>query len=78
MRIGRTTDRRAIVVWMIAASAMLAAGVVTGPSAAAAQEKLCFAVGPFQPTPTDTRKAYEPFFKYLAEKLGRDYELVVN
>ena len=45
---------------------------------AAAQEKLRFAVGPFQPTPGDTRKAYEPFFKHIADKLGRDYELVVT
>lgn len=44
----------------------------------AAQERLRFAVGPFQPTPTDTRKAYEPFFKHLAEKLGRPYDMVVT
>ncbi|ABQ35478.1 phosphate/phosphite/phosphonate ABC transporter substrate-binding protein [Bradyrhizobium sp. BTAi1] len=43
-----------------------------------AAEKLRFAVGPFQPTPGDTRKAYDPFFKYLAEQLGSDYELVVT
>jgi len=47
-------------------------------SPAAAQEKLRFAVGPFQPTQSDTRKAYEPFFKYIADKLGRDYELAVT
>src|SRR5262245_37071549 len=47
-------------------------------SPAAAQEKLRFAVGPFQPTQSDTRKAYEPFFKHIADKLGRDYELVVT
>src|SRR5262245_50536808 len=47
-------------------------------SPAAAQEKLRFAVGPFQPSPSDTRKAYEPFFKHLADALGRDYELVVT
>jgi len=45
---------------------------------ASASEKLRFAVGPFQPTAGDTRKAYEPFFKHLAEKLGREYELVVT
>ena len=43
-----------------------------------AQEKLRFAVGPFQPTASDTKRAYEPFFKHIAEKLGRDYELVVT
>jgi phosphonate transport system substrate-binding protein len=47
-------------------------------TAAVAQEKLRFAVGPFQPTATDTRKAYEPFFKHIADQLGRDYELVVT
>src|SRR5262249_52837516 len=48
------------------------------PSPAPAPEKLRVAVGPFQPSPSDTRKAYEPFFKHLAEALHRDYELVVT
>lgn len=48
------------------------------PRTAEAQAKLRFAVGPFQPTPTDTRKAYEPFFKHLADKLGRPFDLVVT
>jgi phosphonate transport system substrate-binding protein len=43
-----------------------------------AREKLRFAVGPFQPTPGDTRKAYEPFFRHLAKALDVDYELVVT
>ena len=47
-------------------------------SGASAAEKLRFAVGPFQPTAGDTRKAYEPFFQHLAKALGRDYELVVT
>ncbi len=49
-------------------------------SGAIAQEKLKlrFAVGPYQPTPGDTRKAFEPFFKHLADKLGADYELTVT
>ncbi|MFN3868223.1 MAG: phosphate/phosphite/phosphonate ABC transporter substrate-binding protein [Hyphomicrobiaceae bacterium] len=59
-------------------SVMAALGVVTGAVHAYAQDKLRFAVGPFQPTPSDTRKAYEPFFKHLAEKLGRPYEMVVT
>lgn len=37
-----------------------------------------FAVGPFQPTAGDTKKAYEPFFTYLAEALGRPFELTVT
>ncbi|MDX2259300.1 MAG: phosphate/phosphite/phosphonate ABC transporter substrate-binding protein [Hyphomicrobiaceae bacterium] len=61
---------RAIAVLMVASTCLA--------SAALAQDKLRFAVGPFQPTPSDTKRAYEPFFKHLADKLGRDYELVVT
>lgn len=43
--------------------------------AAYAADKLRFAVGPLQPTPTETKKTYDPFFKYLAERLGVDYTL---
>ena len=32
--------------------------------------KLRFGVGPLQPTPSETKKAYEPFFAYLAKELG--------
>ena len=53
-------------------------GLLFGATRASAQEKLRFAVGPFQPTSTDTRKAYEPFFKHLAEKLGHPFDLVVT
>ncbi len=60
------------------ASAVAAIGFITMATSAEAEEKLRFAVGPFQPTPSDTRKAYEPFFKYIAEKLGREYEMVVT
>jgi phosphonate transport system substrate-binding protein len=55
---------------------LVAGGAMIGPASAA--EKLRFAVGPFQPTPGETKTAYEPFFKYLAGKLGTDYELVVT
>lgn len=61
---------------VVAAAVILAAAATASPVAAA--EKLRFAVGPFQPTATDTKKAYEPFFKHLADQLGRDYELVVT
>ncbi len=43
-----------------------------------AAEKVVFAVGPFQPTAGDTKKAYEPFFQHLAKAAGVDYELVVT
>lgn len=64
-------DRRNV---MLAASAAMAA-----PALLHAQEgRLRFAVGPFQPSPTDTRKAFEPFFRHLAAQLGRPYDLVVT
>ena len=62
----------------VAAITGLLALPANGSAQGSAQDKLRFAVGPFQPTATDTRKAYEPFFKHLATKLGRDYELVVT
>jgi phosphonate transport system substrate-binding protein len=46
--------------------------------ARAADAPVRFAVGPFQPTAGDTKRAYEPFFAYLAEALGRPYELMVT
>ena len=39
---------------------------------------LRFAVGPFQPTAGDTRRAFEPFFAHLAAALGRPHELAVT
>lgn len=55
---------------------VLGVTLLLGPVAAA--EKMRFAVGPFQPTPGDTKKAYEPFFKHLAQVLGVEYDLVVT
>ena len=57
---------------------VVVAALVVSTFGASAQEKLRFAVGPFQPTASDTKKAYEPFFKHLADKLAREYELVVT
>jgi phosphonate transport system substrate-binding protein len=48
---------------------------------AAAQDraaKLRFGVGPLQPTPAETKKAYEPVFAHLAKQLGRDFDLVAT
>src|SRR5438132_11375689 len=39
---------------------------------------LRFGVGPLQPTPSETKKAYEPFFAYLAKELGRDFDLTAT
>ena len=82
---GSETERQGVghhrpsrrVLLMTFGSALVAAGaLVATPSPAA--EKLRFAVGPFQPTPGDTKKAYEPFFQHLAKVLGVDYELIVT
>ena len=40
--------------------------------------KLRFGVGPLQPTPSETTKAYEPFFAYVAKKLNREFDLVAT
>jgi len=63
---------------MLAALFALVLSATFSASPTIAQEKLRFAVGPFQPTPGDTKRVYEPFFKHLAEKLGRDFDLVVT
>ena len=47
-------------------------------AARAADAPIRFAVGPFQPTAGDTRRAYEPFFQYLGAQLGRPFELTVT
>ena len=66
--------RRSIVAVMAAMA--LGTGLAAGTAEAAV--KLRFAVGPFQPTPGDTKKAYEPFFNHLAQALGVEYSLVVT
>ena len=51
-----------------------------GMPAALAQSpgKIRFGVGPLQPTPAETKKAYEPFFAYLAKQIDRDFDLVAT
>ncbi|MGD9924291.1 MAG: phosphate/phosphite/phosphonate ABC transporter substrate-binding protein [Pseudorhodoplanes sp.] len=58
--------------------ALLCAAITVTSHMAVAAEKVRFAVGPFQPTPGDTRRAYEPFFAHLAKSAGVEYELVVT
>lgn len=64
----RDRRRRLVAVFAIC----FAAGL---PHGAGAADKLRCAVGPLQPTPTETKKVYGPFFAYLAGKLGADYSL---
>ncbi|MES2710567.1 MAG: phosphate/phosphite/phosphonate ABC transporter substrate-binding protein [Pseudomonadota bacterium] len=61
-------------------SLLAAAPVLPWAGGAGAQSpaRLRFAVGPFQPTAGDTRRAYEPFFAQLARAAGRSYELTVT
>ncbi|HJU17345.1 MAG TPA: phosphate/phosphite/phosphonate ABC transporter substrate-binding protein [Stellaceae bacterium] len=69
----RKFRRFTAVAWALLALAMLAPG-----QTARAADKLRFAVGPLLPTPSETRSAYDPFFKYLADRLGVDYSLVAT
>ncbi len=59
-------------------TAPLAAPALLARHAHAAEPPIRFAVGPFQPTAGDTRRAYEPFFAHLAGALGRPFELTVT
>lgn len=62
-----------------AALALTACGTGgSGTAESADRPTLRFAVGPFLPSATDTKAAYEPFFKAVAEKVGADYELEVS
>ena len=71
----RTRSTVAVVLTLLSLS-------LTSPAAdvAIAQQKapLRFGVGPLQPTPTETKKAWEPFFAYLAKKLDREFTLVAT
>jgi phosphonate transport system substrate-binding protein len=55
----------------------LTAAALASPAIAQATP-LRFAVGPFQPTAGDTRRAFAPFFAHLAGALGRPHELAVT
>ena len=48
------------------------------PARARGASPICFAVGPFQPTAGDTRRAYEPFFAHVARAAGRPHEMTVT
>lgn len=67
-----TTRKRGTI--PIFAALLAGAGLAASP-ARAADAIMHFGVGPLQPTPTETKKAYEPFFDALAHKLGVAYDL---
>jgi phosphonate transport system substrate-binding protein len=67
---------RSLVFALVALAACAALAGVKLVSAEPA--KLRFGVGPLQPTPAETKRAYEPFFAYLAKQIGVDYDLVAT
>jgi len=71
-------DRRAARTLRLGGAILVLLISIIGRSSAHAADKIRFAVGPFQPTPGDTKKAYEPFFQHLAKAMGADYDLVVT
>jgi phosphonate transport system substrate-binding protein len=58
--------------------ALAALPLLATPAVAQTRTPIRFAVGPFQPTAGDTRRAFEPFFAHVAQSLGRPYELTVT
>lgn len=72
----RPVHRRALVLGALLGAPL--PGLAAATARAADAVPLRFAVGPFQPTAGDTRRAYEPFFAYLAKAVGRPYELIVT
>jgi phosphonate transport system substrate-binding protein len=74
-----TTTRRSFVGTAAALSAAIAVPLFASRSTRAQTRKLRFGVGPFLPSPEDTRKSYTPFFAYLAKEMGTpDFELAVT
>ena len=63
---------------LLRTAALLPAPAILARRSGAAEPPVRFAVGPFQPTAGDTRRAFEPFFAHLAGALGRSYELTVT
>ena len=62
---------------IVARRAVLALPLLAAPALAQTATLRC-AVGPFQPTAGDTRRAYEPFFAHLAAAVGRPHQLTVT
>ncbi|WP_454621395.1 phosphate/phosphite/phosphonate ABC transporter substrate-binding protein [Bradyrhizobium cenepequi] len=72
---GASITRRTACIGAVATAAVLMSG---GARAASQGEPIRFGVGPTLPTPDDSRRAWEPLFKQIAEKLGRPYTLVAT
>jgi phosphonate transport system substrate-binding protein len=57
---------------------LLIAVTLSAAPLGAQTQKLRFGVGPLQPTPAETKRAFEPFFADLARKLNREHDLVAT
>lgn len=63
----------------LATGALAAANLPAFAQSAPVQRRMRFGVGPFLPTPEDTRRTYTPFFAHLARAMGAPgYELAVT
>ncbi len=78
MSLGRSYQRALVSAALAALALTGCGGSGSGADTATERPTLRFAVGPFLPSPADTRSAYEPFFRAIAEKVGADYELEVS
>jgi phosphonate transport system substrate-binding protein len=79
MRLSRRSLSLPAALLVLALAACGGAGASSGSERAEGERPtLRFAVGPFLPSATDTRAAYEPFFAQIAEQVGADYELEVS
>jgi phosphonate transport system substrate-binding protein len=73
------TCRRRRVVALLLLCLVVAVMAATSPGIADDKSgTLRFGVGPLQPTPSETKKAYEPFFAYLAKQVNREFDLVAT
>src|SRR5215470_4651422 len=68
------TPRRLLLAGAVAVLT-IAVSLIDLSETAQAADTLHFAVGPLQPTPGETKKAFDPFFKFLADALGMPYTL---
>ena len=76
MKISRRSLLRATA---FSAGAMALAACAPAADSGSAMKRLRFGVGPLLPNPEDTKKAYDPFFKYLSEQLkAPGYDLVAT
>ena len=71
--------RRGLIATAAALGAATVVPMLAARKARAQVRKLRFGVGPFLPSPEDTRKSYTPFFAYLAKEMGAtEFDLAVT